>query len=164
MEHLRPWLRQHPATCTYVVVALAVFSASLFVHAAKVLDGPILELKEPGDAAIALAKDISTLCGTWAAALLAGAATVCVKGREWSLGWTPVDSIVVIGALAGGVLTYYGIYSAYIAVFAMAAARNFAPLSVDLKFAIATQYYAALGGTLLLGLVFARMLDRRVPA
>jgi hypothetical protein len=151
----------HMATCAYLIVTAVVYFASLLIPHAKVLDGAI-QLKDPAETAVALAKDISALSGTWAAAILGASGIVCVKGHEWSRGWTRLDSLMVVVALAGGVLTYYGMYVASVAMFGMAAAGAFAPLSQDLSFAIAIQYYSALIGTLILGLVFARMLDRKI--
>jgi hypothetical protein len=151
------------ATAAYILLTVIVYLASLALHSSKVLEG-VFTLKDAAETAIGLIKDISTLSGTWAAGLIAGAATVCVKGRDWSHGWTAFDSLTVVGVLAGGVLTYYGIYCTYIRLYAMAAAGAFVPLSPDLSVALAIQYYSALSGTLLLGLVFARMLDRRIQS
>jgi hypothetical protein len=158
---MSPLFRRHLATWAYLALTAIVCLLSQLLPHAKVLDGA-LPLKDPGESAIGLAKDISSLSGTWAAGLLAATAAVCVKGHEWSRSWSRLDSVMAVVALAGGVLTYFGMYLANIAALAMIAAGAFAPLSQDLMLAIAIQYYSALIGTLILGLVFARMLDHRI--
>lgn len=154
-------LRRHTAACTYVVLSLTMYLTSCLLHGAKVILAPYT-LTDPAAASLDIVKGIATLTGTWAAALFAGAAAIAFKSIEKGDSWPPTDRAMLVAVLACGVLAYYGIYCGHIAMLGMVAAGAFSPLADDISRAVAIQYYAALTGTALLGMIFARMLDRRM--
>jgi hypothetical protein len=153
--------RRIPGTWAYLVLVVALYFVSLLLPREKPIADPLM-LTEPAEANLALIKDVFALVGTWAAGLFAAAAAVAVKGREWSHGWRPLDSVLVVAVLACGVLVYYGIYLGYTGLLGMTESGGISPFAPEIDIAISIQYYAALAGTLLLGLVFSRMLDKRI--
>lgn len=160
-ETVRRVVKPRSVSFAYLVVVAILCLVPISLHTPPVVTG-ILDVKSPGNMGVEVLMHIVALAGTWAAGLFAGAATVTVKGRKWSNHWSTVDGIAVVCVLACGALIYYGVYWAYVSTLGMVAAGGFSPFSQSVLRAVALQYYAALAGTILLGFVFARLLDRRV--
>jgi hypothetical protein len=155
--------RRHAALCAYVFFSCTLYFGSFGLHGPKVVVAPFL-VNDPAIASLDLVKSIIALAGSLATALFAGVAAIVLKSGDVSDSLNAFDRAMLVGALACGVLTYYGVYCAYIATLSMLAAGAFSPLANDVSTAVAIQYYGVLAGALMLGITIARIIDRRAAS
>lgn len=120
------------------------------------------ELGNPATATIDIVKSMITLATTLNTTMLAAAGALVVKGKDWTERWTRIDGVILLCTFVAGALSYYGVYAAYVALLEMVDAGVIGAMAPRLQTGLATQYYATLGGFVLLGLAFTRMLEGRI--
>jgi hypothetical protein len=93
--------------------------------------------------------------------MLAAASALAIRGHDWSSRWEKLDGFFVILSYLAGATSYYGIYIAYVAMLEMIDQKVLGAMNPRLQTGLAIQFYGTIVGFLLLGLVFARMLEQR---
>lgn len=143
-------------------VALVVI---LLVGVILLPDNPMVpvssEIKDAGATTITVVNSMIGLMSTLNTTMLAAAAALAVKGRDWSDVWSRADGSILLCTFVAGSVSYYGVYTAYVALLEMVDIGYMSGLAPHLQRGLSTQYYATLAGYVLLGLVFTRMLEGR---
>lgn len=155
-------LGRMPYWAIYFALAAILFVLSLMLPDPDVMPATA-ELKDSATAMLDAVKSITTLISALTTTLCAGAATVAVKGKEWSVAWNRFDGALIICVLLCGAVSYYGLYLSSIAILEMVEAGVFGINSPRLSNAITIQYYAVIIGYLVLGFVFCRLMEGRHP-
>jgi len=93
--------------------------------------------------------------------LVGGAATLAIKGKEWSSQWSPWEAFLVLVSFICAAVSYYGVYIAHIAILGMVNAGTIYVFEERLYTALHLQYNGTLLGLFSLGLAFTRMLEKR---
>ena len=151
-----------PLWVPYLVVAGGLVALSFYVPHDDVV-GAVQDIPEPGQATLGILQQIMTLVLTLNAAMLAAAGALVVKGGEWSGGgWRRLEGLLVTAVFLCGVTSYFGVYSCQVAILTMVNAGGINPLETGLMWSLRLQYFGLISGALLLGLVFALMIDRRL--
>ena len=144
--------------CLLIVVA-AILMTALWPHSETV---PVSgSLEKPAETTIELVQSLIALATTLNTTMFAAAAALAIKGKDWTPTWSRFDGIVLLLAFVCGAVSYYGVYAAYAAMLEMVDQGVIGGMSPELQTALAAQYYGTLGGFVLLGLVFTRMLEGR---
>jgi len=154
-------LRRIPYWAIYLLGTGAFYAYSL-LHGANTPVVATLKLSDPAKATMDLLLELSKMATTLDTALYAGAATLAIKGKDWSTTWTRFDGVLITLTLLAGAVSYYGVYLGHVASLDMLQASYINPIAPRLQFAIGLQYHGTLVGLFLLGLVFVRMLEYRV--
>jgi len=150
-----------PYWIIYSAVVALIYIASLFIpfgHAVPITQ----KLADPSKATLDVLVSITQLISALDAALLGAAATLTVKGRDWSTRWARVDGVLVLFVFICGATSYYGTYLGYVAILGMLAQGMVNPFEVRVQWSLMIQYDGLVLGVFLLGLVFARMLEGRI--
>jgi hypothetical protein len=152
-----------PLWPVYLAIVGALMFASEFVQGDKTV--PFAStIADPGKQTIDVLAASSQLIVALNTALLSAAAAMTIKGHEWGARWHYVDGVLVMGALASGTVSYYGVYLQHIATLGMVYKGTINPFERSLQWGMSLQYYGVVCEVVLLGLVFSRMLEGRVKA
>jgi len=151
--------RRIPLWAPYLILATGLIALSFYVPHDDVFSAG-QDIADPGQATLTILQEIMKLVLTLNAAMLAAAGTLVLKGKEWSGGWSRIESVLVILVFLAGVVSYFGVYSCQVSILTMVNVGAMNPLETSLLWALRLQYFGLIAGALLLGLVFALMLDR----
>jgi hypothetical protein len=151
-------LSRIPYWLMYLLGIGAFYIYSLF-HGTGGPIGATLKVTDAAKATLDLVLELSKMATTLNTALYAGAASLAIKGKDWSTTWTRLDGTLIVLTLLAGAISYYGVYLGHVAVLDMLQASYVNPLAPRLQFAIELQYQGTLLGLFLLGVVFVRMLE-----
>lgn len=144
----------------YVVVVLLFYACSQLIPTSDSIPLTV-ELEEPAKATLDFLLETMKLTTGLNTALLAGIAAVTVKGREWSERWGRWEGMLMVAALCGVAVSYYGIYVEHASVLSMVYNGTIYPFERRLDVALKLQYYGTLPAVFCLGLAFTRMLEAR---
>ena len=119
---------------------------------------------DPAGSTISTLGDMIKLITSLNTAMLAGAATLTLKGKDWTSRWERLDSLLIMLVFAGGAVSYFGVYSAYVRLLSMVNGGSINPMETRMLWTIRLQFWGVIGGVAALGLVFARILEGRVSS
>lgn len=156
-------MKPFPYWLFFLLAVAAAYGLSLFIPVDEVLPASLV-IAEPAKATLEAIQESSKLLVTLNTTMLAAAASLIVKGKDWSASWAKIDGYLLLFTFVCGASSYYGVYVSQIDLLSMIAGGRITPLSSRLQFAIAIQYYGLLLGLVSMGVVFARMLEGRLPS
>jgi hypothetical protein len=156
-----------PAKSVYSLVyllLLALLTAGSFFLPDGALSGDLaFEPDSRAKIALDVLLDLQQFVGTLNTGLFAACGVWVAKPRKFSGSWGHVERVCLVGALAAGAMSYYGLYLSRVVILEMVSAGVIDPLGRRLQFALGLQYYGFLVGIILLGLVFVRQMDSPQP-
>lgn len=147
----------------YTTLALGLVAVSYWLPDSRD-PGSVTLVTDRASSAISTINGVVALAVTLNTTMLAAAAAVAVKGREWSSVWTRLDGLIIVFVFLAGSVSYYGAYLANIALLEMIQGGGVSGLAPRLQRGFGLQYYGTFFGFLLLGLTFCRMLEGRRPS
>jgi hypothetical protein len=141
------------------LIIVSLFAASCYAPegAYRVRTEPKDEEKLVVDIVVELLKFTSTLN----TAVFATAIALTIKGPQWTKAWGMFESYITVFAIALGAISYYGTYWAYGILLEMIDSKTIDLSSRYMEFPLEVQYYGLVGGALLLGFIFVRILEKR---
>lgn len=156
---LRHMLRRIPLWVPYLVLSLALVAITLNSTTDEAFP-PGQPIGDPGQTSVAMLQEVMKLVLSLSTAMLGAAGALVVKGREWSRGWTKLESLLMIAVFLCGAVSFFGVYLCHIAILTMVSSGSIYTLEANLLSGLRFQYLGLIGGAFLLGLVFSLMLDR----
>lgn len=144
----------------FIVLALGMIALSFLIPAENVFE-PGAVLKDNGKAVLDEFDSVIKLVTGLDSLLLAAAAAITVKGRDWSPRWTSIDSVLILLTFMAAAVSYYGVYLCEIRLLSMAQAGGILATETLLLWAVRLQHWGIIVGVSLLGIVFCRMLEGR---
>jgi len=156
-------LRRNVFPTAYIVVVLLFYACSQFIPTSDSIPFTV-ELEEPAKATLDFLVETMKLTTGLNTALLAAIAAITVKGREWSERWGRWEGTLVVAALCGVAVSYYGIYVEHASVLSMIYNGTIYPFERRLDVALKLQYYGTLAAVFCIGLAFTRLLEARRSA
>ena len=154
--------RRAPFWLLYVLLVAVLLGLTYLVPHDRSF--PVINtVNDPAAAILSTLGDMIKLIVALNTAMMAAAATVTVKGREWTTKWDRLDSVLIMLSFASGAVSYFGIYLTYMRILTMTAAKasTINPLEGGIVWSLRLQYCGTVAGIIFLGLVFARMLEGR---
>ena len=147
----------------YIVLVLFLILASLFIPSDDAFF-PKHKIQDPAKAILDIIDSIVKLVLTLTTTMLGAAAALTLKGNTWTASWKKADSALIVAVFLCGAISYFGVYLCYIRTLTMVNASYFNALEGGLVWSIRLQYLGIIFGVSCLGLVFARIIDGRLPA
>jgi hypothetical protein len=122
---------------------------------------PGLDVPEPGKAVVETLREISKLVTTINSAMIAGAAGLAIKGKDWTSQWGRAETFLVMLVFLSGSVAYFGVYLCQVRLLTMLNMETINPLESGLIWSIRLQYLGVISGVTCLGLIFVLMLRGR---
>lgn len=151
-------LSRSAVTIAYILGAAALVALFLNIPHDEVMQ-PLHAVKDPASTSLAMIGEISKLIMTLDAAMLAAAGTMLVKNTQLRRS-SRIDALLLLVVFLAGAISYFGVYFGQTRLLTMVSAGYLDPLELGLMWAIRLQYGGIIGGVFLLGLVFARGLEK----
>jgi hypothetical protein len=144
----------------YLLIIALLYAASFFLPEDTSM-AAILKIADPAATTLDYFKEVVQLATALNTALLAAAASIAIKGQDWSTTWGKTDAVLLILVFIGVCVSYYGIYLGHIETLSMVLLGYFNPFAIRMQLSLKLEYYGLLFGVVILGLLFARMLAGR---
>lgn len=122
---------------------------------------PGLDVPDPGKAVVETLREISKLVMTLNSAMIAGAAGLAIKGKDWTSQWGRAETFFVMLVFLSGAVAYFGVYLCQARLLTMLNMETINPLERGLIWSIRLQYLGVISGVTFLGLTFVLMLRGR---
>ena len=153
-------LARAPMWAIYLALVAAGIYLSFHVPRDDVFP-PGLDVPDPGKAVVETLREISKLVMTLNSAMIAGAAALAIKGKDWTSQWGRAETFFVMAVFISGAVAYFGVYLCQVRLLTMLNMQTINPLERGLIWSVRLQYLGVIAGVTFLGLTFVLMLRGR---